>query len=561
MINTNVFFTPTNTEPLDEVVQLMDNVTKECVFYVRCDTPGTYVDDHVIYRKSVNTFYKRQFDNGINVKWFGVKGDGITDDTAAFKQAMQIAYNLSTPSSGWKSPVKIRIPYGKYIIKGNLIDASMDSARFVFEGDGWQSTEIIYLPDDSNEFMLDNQAIIGFTTFQGIKFTSDNEGKFLNFVGSGSDNAQSMIFEKCFFQDFNQIIVCSEYTMTSEVTFTDCKIRGGGASAIYFVLNNDQGVNWRFYGTDIESFDGVCFDFHKGQSMYVYQGSIIPNSGAQVIRVVENADPNTFGGGTSPEISMWGVRFELKNAILINLESKTVNFIAKFDCCGMGGSNITNGQPAVYTKGIGTLIFDTCYNFNNFLFSHEIDDASDYLNPVRVIFRNSAPVMTDIDQNICNIVTNISSYPVYIFDNCNTNSWYRPWHKAAQNSHFGWNVSKHVSGVSANSDGAYLSPVSIGNTYKINLKIPDQYITERKIVFKKASDVGAYYDQVHHIKIYDKTETVLLAEADLDTNEGLILHDPRLALLHEDDKYIIHLTPIVFNGNDLVIGINLIAEY
>ncbi|MET3538668.1 glycosyl hydrolase family 28-related protein [Chryseobacterium limigenitum] len=565
MIYADDFFKPTNTLPLDPLVQLIDNETGENAFYVKCGTSTNLVDDGVIYRKSVNTFYKRQIDNGVNVKWFGAKGDGIIDDTYALKEAMQKVYNLSVPISptlGWRNPMKLVIPAGKYKITANLLDTSMDSARFIFEGDGWQNTEIIYEPLNSNEFMFNNDKIIGFTTFEGIQFTSKNKGKFMNLVGGAPGNAQAIIFEKCFFEGFNQIISCNGLDMTSEVTFTDCKIKGGDTSAVYFNLANDQGVNWRFYGTDIEGFTGVLFDFIEGQTIYYYQGSIMPGEGGTVIRINSAANPDTFGGGTQPHISFWGPRFELLNgAKLIQVFNKSVNFVFKFDSCGMGGSTIKNGLPVIETKGKGTIIFDTCSNWYNYKISHDIDNGEDYLSPLRIIFRNIAPTLDQINQSVCNVVGNISSYPIYIFENCNTNSWYRPWKKAAQNSPYGWNISKHISGVNANSDGVYLPSVSLQTTVKINLNIPDQYITAKKIIFKKAADIGEYYDQVHHIKIYDKTETILLAEGDFDTNKGLILNDPRPPMLHTADNYVIYLTPTIFYGDTLLIGINLISEY
>ncbi|MFC3161379.1 Pectate lyase superfamily protein [Chryseobacterium arachidis] len=566
MYTTQEFFSSTNTIPLDPLVQLRDSLTNENVFYIRCDSATGLIDDGVIYRKSVDTFYKRQIDNAVNIKWFGVKGDGYTDDTIGIKRALQTVYNLSEPISttlGWRNPTKIFIPSGKYLVKDNIIDASVDCGRFVFEGNGWQNTEIIYEPVNNDVYMLENPGVIGFCTFQGIQFTTNHEGNFLNGVGGGTGNAQSFIFEKCFFQNWKQIIKSTGSTMMSEVTFRDCKIKGSNANSILFSLGNDQAVNWRFYGTDIEGFKGILFDFLEGQNINYYQGSIIPFEGT-IIRVNANANPDTFGGGTQPHIAFWGSRFELHNgAKLIQVFNNSVDFTFKFDSCGMGGHSIGNGLPVVETKGKGTIIFDTCSNWMNYKFSHHVDDAEDYLSPLRIIYKNMAPSIAQIDESICNSLINVSSYPIYIFDNCNSNSWYRPWKKSAQNSSYGWPVSKHISGVYPNSDGVLLPVVSMGNTYEINLSIPNQYITDRKIVFKKASDIGGagYYSQVHNIKVYDKTNTVLLAEGNFDSDKGLILHDDRAGLLHENDKYVIRIKPVIFSGGDLVIGINLISEY
>lgn len=44
--------------------------------------------DGVIYRKLGNDYYKRQFEGAVNVKWFGAKVDGVTDDSEAFQKCI-----------------------------------------------------------------------------------------------------------------------------------------------------------------------------------------------------------------------------------------------------------------------------------------------------------------------------------------------------------------------------------------------------------------------------------------------------------------------------------------
>jgi len=51
------------------------------------------------------------FDNGVNIKWFGAKGDGVTDDTAAIQAAIDVA----TVNGG-----TVYFPVGTYLFKSQI---------------------------------------------------------------------------------------------------------------------------------------------------------------------------------------------------------------------------------------------------------------------------------------------------------------------------------------------------------------------------------------------------------------------------------------------------------
>ena len=68
-----------------------------------------------IVDKMINEFT----DRGVNVKWFGAKGDGINDDTQAFKDAIAFAKNLVI-SSNLRSTIKVVIGGGVYKITEKL---------------------------------------------------------------------------------------------------------------------------------------------------------------------------------------------------------------------------------------------------------------------------------------------------------------------------------------------------------------------------------------------------------------------------------------------------------
>lgn len=66
--------------------------------------------DNVIYCKGDDgLYYKRAFTGPVNVKWFGAKGDGITDDTAAIQKALKYK--------------NVLLPSGVYLANGLLIQS------------------------------------------------------------------------------------------------------------------------------------------------------------------------------------------------------------------------------------------------------------------------------------------------------------------------------------------------------------------------------------------------------------------------------------------------------
>ena len=82
----------------------------------RLDADGLAVNEAIDAAK--NNFY-------VNVKKFGAKGDGVTDDAAAIQAAIDYAYtvlNQYNLSGGWMfGGGKVFLPSGKYIIKSTLV--------------------------------------------------------------------------------------------------------------------------------------------------------------------------------------------------------------------------------------------------------------------------------------------------------------------------------------------------------------------------------------------------------------------------------------------------------
>jgi hypothetical protein len=89
-------------------------------------TTNTNDADGIIYFDLGAEKFKRVF-TFLNVKWFGAKGDGVTDDTIAFRNANSTAYNFNGVNSNQNPNIVVRtsisliIPSGVYIVKGDRI--------------------------------------------------------------------------------------------------------------------------------------------------------------------------------------------------------------------------------------------------------------------------------------------------------------------------------------------------------------------------------------------------------------------------------------------------------
>src|SRR5688500_12633250 len=96
-------------------IELNDPFTGEWTCFL--ETAETYngnpitdiMCDGIIYKKIDGKYYRRILENNeVNVQWFGAKGDGITDDTAA----VQLAINFLKSIEGGT----VFFPKGKYVI-------------------------------------------------------------------------------------------------------------------------------------------------------------------------------------------------------------------------------------------------------------------------------------------------------------------------------------------------------------------------------------------------------------------------------------------------------------
>lgn len=380
------FFTEANVGKGSNADSLFEKEYVDIIEQWKKSVVQGFADDLVIEAKKAVDVYAEQWTSGlanankqigflsnyVTPQMFGAKGDGVTDDTAAFKQAIEHLYN-SAKGTGWKYTRKLFIPCGEYIISEPLLDDTRYSAvKFIFEGEGYTNT-IIRVAAGCN-VLFPNHDIYGFTTFSGISFVgANNTQTFMEVLSGVTGNAQSMYFYRCFFSQFHTVLKlgraknATHDTMASETLLSECKITNCGTNenpCELFILDNQQSVNNRLFATDIESFTGTLFKYKKGNAITFYQGSIISFGNSVIVDGTE-IDGNTSGGGNQPNLTMWGCRFELRGKTkLLNHGTNWGCLVLSFNECGMGCTNLDEGVKTICIRGTGSayIFFNRCRN-------------------------------------------------------------------------------------------------------------------------------------------------------------------------------------------------------
>lgn len=109
----------------------------------------------------------------VDVREFGAKGDGITDDTAAIQAAIDYIFDTATAPSRLYFPGVtlngLALGYGYYRTTSTLIlDAALHRKRLEIYGDGWRASRIIYKGTD----YVDVIAASGTSTLESIKINN-----------------------------------------------------------------------------------------------------------------------------------------------------------------------------------------------------------------------------------------------------------------------------------------------------------------------------------------------------------------------------------------------------
>lgn len=146
----------------NDIIKFIDINTGEDVNYREVTTwhDGTAINDEktdgIIFIKKGSKYYKRQFENFVNAKWFGAKGDGVTNDTIAIQKAIN-------------SGLSVFFERGKYLIDSVNIPFKFKGNRIFGVGfDHYSDSGTVFIPNSETDMftLSDGANNINFSDFK-----------------------------------------------------------------------------------------------------------------------------------------------------------------------------------------------------------------------------------------------------------------------------------------------------------------------------------------------------------------------------------------------------------
>lgn len=277
-----------------QVITLIDSNTKENVNFEKiASLPTGAVLDNILYAKKDGQFYKRIFEGGINPKWYGAKGDGVSNDTQAFQKMINSLVSGSF----------VFIPAGNFLVDGLTIQFK---ENLIFDGVG---TVVRSGSGQGNLWTIQYDKNIEFRNFKmDAKPNTNTKGAYqLNGVLLvKSDNCRFLNLE--IKNQANGGVVATD---SSDFTVDKCRFYGNkGAADIGFgfataekdlnnaIITNNICHSNNFFGVDAEGYGEnvlIAGNNISNKTMYginVYTMNAKPGQKWVNVQVVDNKVQN-----------------------------------------------------------------------------------------------------------------------------------------------------------------------------------------------------------------------------------------------------------------------------
>jgi len=302
----------------------MDDYTNELFIFSKVDKwlDGSKLDkskvDDIIFLEKNGNFYKREYIGDINAKWFGAKGDGLTDDYNSIQKAILFAERLGKGN--------IFIPQGIYFISQKIII----SKPFIgLHGEGINNT-IIKAKNDA--LQLSPYSDVSSATISNITLNGNNTG-----IGIYLKNSNFYFIEKVRISNFANGIL-GETAVLNKISN-------------FYIISCNNGISFN---------NGSYFSSVSNGTITACKEVGIKESGSRILidKIDIESIPNGIGiiGGSQTEIR--DVHIESCNAAIgIDTSGFILVDNAYIIGCKYGVQRLTN--KAIYGN----------FHFNNMRFS------------------------------------------------------------------------------------------------------------------------------------------------------------------------------------------------
>lgn len=282
---------------------------------------------------------------------FGARGDGRTDDTAAFASAYAHAVSRVQGNTG---RTVIDVPPGQYLITRpgallNGVTPRTPANGLRFRGAGKRITEIVFRPHAAQDaYLCSNTDTWANVLFEQMTFTSATPGASF-FYSYSTGHAQDYRFSDCeWLGEWTYGLALDGSNTNSEMRWEGCRVGGAYRKAFLYSgiskntarpASQDQFLNYWFTDMKVEYQWGNFLEFPYGGSITCRGGSyIITGTRPHADPVYGRTStffrfPRSWHPDSVQRFHAEDIRFEVRNPEVLVIDSHWSSGTIRFNDC------------------------------------------------------------------------------------------------------------------------------------------------------------------------------------------------------------------------------------